>query len=145
MGIDPETFRQIEARVAANLRKGSLAKHEAPIPDGGDMVPDGQEGKLHEEIEKWCNAQWPRWKILCARRDKRSTLPVGAHDDTVFGPFPFCLLLELKTKSTKQDKDQLIWAKELEMLGWRVQVIRSMAEFHAAVKNATDGNSSRQG
>jgi hypothetical protein len=43
----------------------------------GEPAPDGAESKLHDQIEKWCNAQWPRWKVLYARRDK-SPLVKGA-------------------------------------------------------------------
>ena len=67
MGISIEDFRAMEAR---------LATHNPPAPVPADAVADGQESKLHDEIVAWCNAQWPRWKILCARRDKKSTLPL---------------------------------------------------------------------
>ena len=66
MGISIEDFRAMEARLANTIRPRRPA----------DAVADGQESKLHDEIVAWCNAQWPRWKILCARRDKKSTLPL---------------------------------------------------------------------
>ena len=34
------------------------------------------ESKLHADIVKFCDSQWPRWKYIRARMDKKSTGPV---------------------------------------------------------------------
>lgn len=94
-----------------------------------------KESDLADEILKFCEAQWPRWKILRARRDRPSTIPVGCQDDTIFASDGRVFLFELKTKSGKPDAGQLAWHKELEMLGFKVHVIRSMVEFKSIVEN----------
>lgn len=104
---------------------------KTPVMSRSDEVLD--EEQLADDVLAFCDAQWPRWKILRARRDKPSTIPVGCQDDTVFASGGRVFLLELKKKGGKPDADQLIWHKELEMLGHKVHVIRSMTEFLSIV------------
>ena len=91
-------------------------------------------GGLHEQIEEWCKEQWPRWKIIKARADQRSTIAPGAQDMTIFGPYPLCLCVELKAKDGKLSDDQRIWATEMRCLGWEVFVVRSKEEFLEIVR-----------
>lgn len=119
-----DQLRAYEARQAP--------KHRQPVSE--DAVPAGQEASLQNQIMAWCDAQWPRWKYLCPRFDRKSTLQVGAHDITVFGPFPKCLLVECKTATGKLTAPQQSWAAEMRMLGWTVHVVRSMTEFLELVK-----------
>jgi len=44
------------------------------------------EVKLHEKIIAHCESQWPRWKFIHARTDRRSTIAVGCQDFTIFMP-----------------------------------------------------------
>ena len=92
------------------------------------------EGELHDEIIKHCNAQYPRWKVIHARMDQRSTIAVGAQDFTIFVPAGRTICVECKAKGKKRTPEQLAWAKEMSMLGHDVHCIYSMAEFLEVVK-----------
>ena len=92
------------------------------------------ERKLHERIIEFCDKQWPRWKYIRARMDVPSTLPVGCHDLTVFAKFPNCFLIEAKVADGKLSKDQQIWKKEMDMIGWTVHVVRDFETFLKLVK-----------
>lgn len=99
-------------------------------------VGEELESALARKVTEWCDAQWPKWKIVRARTDRRSTLAIGCHDMTVFGPWPTVVLVELKRKGGKPTKEQQAWACELQMLGWWVCVVRTMEEFSEAVEEA---------
>lgn len=120
--------------LAARIRLGMDKEEEKPAIG----KPATREDKLQEEIVAWCDKQWPRWKVIRARMDKKSTIGNGIHDITVFGPYPLCVLVECKAKNGKRSKEQQIWAAEMRMLGWTVELVRSMDEFHAAVKCRID-------
>ena len=97
---------------------------EVPCPN-----PATKEGDLHDKIIEHCNRQFPRWKYIHSRMDKRSTIAVGAQDFTIFMPDGKILCIECKAKGGKLDDDQLIWRKEMEMLGHTVNVVWSFDEF----------------
>lgn len=86
-------------------------------------------GGLQEQIRAFCAEQWPKWLVIQARSDQRSTIAVGAHDFTVFLPGGRLLCVETKAKGKKQTPEQLAWAKQMEMLGHTVHVCRSLDEF----------------
>jgi hypothetical protein len=111
-----------------------LARQKAKMPTilSGDE-PCDRESKLRERILEYCDAQRPRWMVEWARSDKRSTLPPGCQDLAIWGPHPLCLLIELKTKTGKLDKDQMIWKNRMNLLGWEVHVVRSWEDFVNAV------------
>jgi hypothetical protein len=88
---------------------------------------------LHRQIEDWCRQQWPPWKVLKARTDKRSTLPVGAHDMTIYADHGRVFNVECKAKAGKWSKDQRVWATELRVLGHVVYGVQSLDEFLALV------------
>jgi len=90
-------------------------------------------GGLQQQIQEWCDAQWPKWVYDFPRTDKPSTLPTGRHDATVWGPYPKCFLIETKAKGKKQDHDQLVWATRMRALGWTVEVVYSLEQFKALV------------
>lgn len=119
MGISPFQFQQMLSTLERNKRQGRTADKEAP-----DL-----ESTLADEIRRHCNAQWPRWKIITARTDKRSTIELGAHDMTIFLPGPRTLCLELKSKTGKRTEAQLAWAAELKLCGHTVHCIRTFQEF----------------
>jgi len=89
----------------------------------------GLEGSLHEEIQRYCDSNFPPWKVIHARMDKKSTIPNGAQDFTIFMPQGQVLCVECKSGTGKLSPEQLIWSKELAMLGHTVHVVRSMEEF----------------
>lgn len=96
--------------------------------------PVKREGDLHDQIINWCDSQWPRVKYIHARMDRRSTIAVGAADFILFLSMGRVLCAECKTKTGKLSAEQSAWAKEMEMLGHAVHVVRSFEEFLTAVK-----------
>lgn len=88
-------------------------------------------GGLQEQIMKHCRNQWPKWKFMHARTDKRSGLEEGAEDFTIFLPEGRTLHIETKAKGKKRTPEQNIWAAELRMLGHEVHVCRSIEDFKA--------------
>lgn len=112
-----------------------------PLASEGDQEmrreADQPEDKLHDKIIEYCNAQWPRWKYIHARMDRRSTIAVGCQDFTVFAPGRV-LCIECKRVGCKLDKDQMIWRKELEMLGHTVHVVTTFEGFEAVVKGMNE-------
>ena len=114
--------------------QSDVLAHEAKIsakkkPAQADGDPVKIESVLMDKIIEDCGSRWPQWVCLWARRDKKSTLPVGCHDLTIFCQFPNVILIEGKARNEKPDKDQLIWHKRLEMLGWTVHVVRDWATW----------------
>jgi hypothetical protein len=93
-----------------------------------------RERDLHDDIIEFCNAQWPPWKFIHARMDKRSTIAVGAPDFTVCASGGRVFHIEVKGKTTKTSNEQLAWHKQMEMLGHQVHVVTSMSQFLEAVK-----------
>lgn len=119
-----------------------IAKVKEPAATGGDERETGR-GGLQEKIQAWCDRQWPRWLTIWARTDKPSTIGVGIHDFTIFGPYPICICVECKTKTGKLSEDQRNWAFEMARLGWAVHIVRSMEEFEQVVKHAKSDNHPR--
>jgi len=86
-------------------------------------------GGLHEQIINHCNAQWPRWKFIHSRTDRRSTVEVGSQDFTIFMPGGKLLCVECKAKDKKLTSEQMAWWKEMDMLEHRVHLVYSLDEF----------------
>jgi hypothetical protein len=99
--------------------------------------PVEREVTLHEKIIKHCQSQWPVWKFRHARTDKRTTEEIGVEDFTIFLPGGKTLHVEVKARDEKQKKEQLIWAKQLEMLEHRVFVVRDWESFLELTKEQT--------
>jgi len=114
----------------------SVGKH-APLAQ-----PVERERGLHEAILDHCAAQWPRWKVIHARMDKRSTIQVGAQDLTIFMPGGNVLCIECKARREKLTPEQLAWATEMSMLGHSVHVVWSMEDFLAILKSSNPPPSS---
>jgi len=121
-------YIQHELRVAAGRKQPAAAS-------SGDEREVGR-GGLHEKIMRHCDAQWPKWKYIHARTDQRSTVGIGVHDFTIYLPGRV-LNIECKTKEGKPTPEQLAWALQLEMLGHKVHVVRSMDEFLALTSATT--------
>lgn len=92
---------------------------------------------LHKSIMAYCDSQWPKWKMIHARMDKRPTIAEGAQDFTIFMPDSKVLCVECKARKEKPTPEQLAWATEMQMLGHTVHVVRSMDEFMTAIHRAT--------
>jgi len=90
---------------------------------------------LHQQIINHCNAQWPRWKFLHSRTDRKSTVEVGSHDFTIFLPKGRVLCLECKAKGGKLSSEQLGWIHEMKTLDHPVWTIYSFAEFLELVES----------
>ena len=86
-------------------------------------------GGLQQKIMDWCDAQWPKWVYDFPRTDLKSTLPLGRHDATIWGPFPRCYLIETKAKGGKLSEDQRIWITRMKAIKWEVRVIFSIEDF----------------
>ena len=121
----PGMAKRIEASMASEL---APADHET-----------GKHG-LQAQIMDWCDAQWPRWVYDFPRTDLKSTLPLGRHDATIWGPFPTCYCCETKAKGKKQSEDQLVWATKMRAIGWTVHVLYSLEAFLALVQPALPQN-----
>lgn len=119
MGISPFQFSQMLSTLERNRKQGRLADAEAPE----------LECELAGEIRRYCDAQWPRWKVDVGRTDKKSTRPLGAHDMTVYFPPGRVLCLELKSKTGKRKDSQRAWAAEMGMCGHVVHEVRTFQQF----------------
>jgi hypothetical protein len=126
MPISRLEFEAMQARVAPKLPK-------ADVPADACMV----EAELHQQIQKYCNSQWPPWKFLEFRMDKPAPV-VGVPDFTIWASGGRVFNVECKTKTGKQDDPQIIWQHEIELLGHAYHVVRSMKEFLEIVKVPTD-------
>lgn len=96
-------------------------------PQCGEAVE--REIPLHNEIMKWLDSQYPRWRYIRARSDRESTIAVGAQDFTIFAPVGRTICIECKAKGGKLSTDQRTWHKEMEMLGHTVHTVWSFEEF----------------
>lgn len=109
-------------------REARLLAQKRVLQPKADTREIGKDG-LQQKIQDWCDAQWPKWVYDFPRTDLRSTLPLGRHDSTVWGPFPKCFVIETKAKGRKRTHEQLIWATRMKALGWDVKVVYSLDEF----------------
>lgn len=104
-------------------------KLRSPTASEPDTEREVGKGGLHEKIMQWCDSQWYCWKYIHHRTDKRSGIQEGAHDFTIFVPGGRLLCIECKMPGKKLSEAQLIWRKELEMLGHTVHVVTTFEEF----------------
>ena len=117
--------------VAKEVRPNAAAAGDCAFASAVERQAEREVGKggLQEQILAHCRAQWPKWKVIQSRSDQRSAIAVGAHDMTIYLPKGAVLNIECKAKGKKQSKEQLSWAKELEMLGHFVYVVRDLNFF----------------
>jgi hypothetical protein len=113
MGILVSDFEQMKARTQQAILKKAEPK----------------ESELHAKIREYCKDQWPRWKFIECRMDKRSTIAVGAQDFTIFRPDGKVLCVECKRRGQKLSQEQKAWKKEMEMLEHHVFVIHGWEGF----------------
>lgn len=122
MRISPIQYRELLLREARN-------NPPAKLPAGDT----GPESGIHQKIMDYCNGQWPPWLYIRARMDKRSTIAPGAQDFTIFAPGSRVLCVECKRTGEKLSTDQLIWHKQMEMLGHQVHTVTGFDQFLAIV------------
>lgn len=125
-----------------NWTSSELAAHEArhQMIVRCASVAVAREIDLHLEIIRFCDAQWPRWKVIRARSDIRSTIAVGAQDFTIFAPGRV-LCIECKGPGGKLSAEQLAWALEMQKLGHTVHLVESFEQFLKLIyENATTNN-----
>jgi len=130
------TPRQVQEHNERHQQPGHTGQRPEPGPAGEHPAAEHETGKhgLQAQIIAWCDAQWPRWVYDFPRTDLKSTLPLGRHDATIWGPFPTCYLIETKAKGKKQSEDQLIWATKMRAIGWTVHILYSLEAFLALVQ-----------
>lgn len=122
------THIQYQEMLARTMRNSK--RSPAPAPSKAvEMEMD-----LHRQIMDFCDKAWPRWKYIRARSDQRSTIQLGAQDFTLFLPGGKVLCIECKRKGSKLSEDQIIWKKEMEMLGHVVHTVYSFEEFERLIK-----------
>lgn len=124
MGISPLQYLLMQER----LRVQRKVPPNAPKDDDAREVGHGG---LHDQIMAWCDAQWPRWRYIHSRTDKRSTVQVGSQDFTIFCPEARVLCVECKRPSGKRTPAQTAWAMEMARLGHAVYLVTTMQEFLA--------------
>lgn len=107
------------------MKPGMAPNRKAPVPEDAPA----RELPLHNKIIEHCEAQAPKWQYIRANPVTRSTIKKGAQDFTIFASRGRTFCIECKSKDGKLDPDQRIWAKEMEMLGHTVHLIRSYGEF----------------
>lgn len=116
-----------------------LEKNKLRTPSGeSDCEREVGKGGLHEKIMQWCNAQWPRWKFIHNRTDKRSGIAEGAPDFVIFVPGGRSLSIECKMPGNKRTEAQLAWATEMRMLGHEIYLVTSFAEFEQLVSSVIE-------
>lgn len=130
MNITSDQFLSMLERCDA--ARGKSKREPAGESDSKNAVSE-PESAIRKRILDFCGSQWPVWIVLAARTDERSTLPEGAHDLTIFGPFPLCICVETKGRGGKLRATQQIWIKKLEMLGWKVWIVKTWEQFQTAV------------
>ena len=118
-----------------------ISRKRNPLPASSSPPAERETGPngLHQQIIDWCGKQWPRWKYRYSRPDKKTTEEIGVEDFTIFAPAGQVIHVECKARTEKPSEAQLIWAKELEMLGHKVYFVWSFVEFEVAVLEATSG------
>ena len=112
--------------------ESQVIAHEQKLRKPDPTAPPNaveRESKLHEEIMRHCDHQWPRWKYIHCRMDRESTIAVGAPDFVIALPGGRVIWIECKAKDGKRSVEQLAWATQMEMLGHTVHLVRSFEEF----------------
>ena len=119
----------MQARTEKARRKLNGEDPMKPLAAEVVAKPVDRERDLHEQIKKFCDNQWPRWKYINSRWGVPSTIAPGCQDFTIFATFgrPFCI--ECKKGNEKPDPEQLAWHHEMSMVGFPVHVVRSYEEF----------------
>lgn len=122
-------MRMTQAEVIAHEERVARSRKPQPMMQWQPADRETGEGGLHEKITEYCNKQWPRWKYIHSRTDKRSRVEVGSHDFTIFMSKGRTLCVECKAKRGKLTVEQTIWRHEMATLGHTVHVAYSFEQF----------------
>ena len=122
------------------MTQSEIAAYQARVWSNPNRAKDSgepidHENKLHERIMEFCDHQWPRWKYIHCRMDKKSTIAKGCQDFTIFLPHGRILCIEAKARNEKPTVDQLNWHKEMEMLGFPVYIVRCEDDFLSILRD----------
>lgn len=99
-------------------------------------LPPPLEKELHREIMDHCDKQWPRWKYIHSRTDKRTRNEEGVPDFIIALPLARTLYVEAKRPGEKPSLAQRNWHAEMAKLGHAVFIVHNFPEFLAAVETA---------
>jgi len=138
MTISPQQAQEMLERLERN-------KHRKPHPigDAGEEYPGrmsdkavDREMKLHAQIMKWADSQWPPVPYIRARPDKPSGIAEGTQDFTLFigGKVVCC---ECKKREKKPSGAQLAWHHMMANQGFTVHIIYNIEQFLALVTSST--------
>lgn len=117
MNITEEQFRAMYAK--SILRKGK--------PTAGDAVASGEEAKLHAAIKDYCRQKG--WIAFHGAMSKATHRTKGEPDFIIAADHGRTLYVECKTKTGKLSAAQVAICAQVEHLGHRYHVVRSMREF----------------
>jgi hypothetical protein len=130
--LDPRLRARVEAAMSAADEFTRDIESAIPKPklsgNSGQLKEVGK-GGLQEQIQKHCAAQWPPWKIIQARTDKKSTIGEGIHDMSIYACGGRVFNIECKAKGKKPSPKQREWSAELRKLGHTVHFVWSLKEF----------------
>lgn len=119
--------RTTMAEVQAHNARVAGQKH--PPARLGEGVE--READLHDQIEKECRHRG--WPFVHSRMDRRTTVAVGVVDFVIAADNGRTFWIEAKGAKTKVTREQAATIHWLQNLGHTAAVVRSLAEFLAAI------------
>lgn len=102
------------------------------------------EDRLQYDCYTWFHSEFPELRgLLCynlnnsrnkiqAMMDKGKGLQKG-RSDLVFYYRGVAIMIELKTPTGTQEKDQIIWQSKIEAAGFKYHLVRSLEEFQKII------------
>ena len=112
-------FEQMQARLG---RPATIAERPATIAD------QPLEKELHQDIMDHCDKQWPRWKYVHSRMDKKTRNQAGVPDFVIALIHGRTIYVEAKRHGEKVSPAQRDWHAEMARLGIPVYVVHDMKE-----------------
>lgn len=122
MSITPEQFHQMQIRLHGKVPQPAPIGLEPPVED---------EGKLHNEIIEYCEAN--AWGYLHGAMSRRTHRTEGEPDFTILAPEGRTVMVECKSKTGKPTKEQLAFAALAQRNGHTVYLVRNMEQFKIVV------------
>jgi hypothetical protein len=116
---------RILTKMSAADRK-KLGKAGVTASEGAAKCDHREEIAIHNQIKAFLHRNYIRY--LYASPNKRSTLPVGYPDFTIFGSHFRVVFIEVKTAKGKLTKEQLDWQIHLITRGHFHYVVGSYLE-----------------
>lgn len=113
----------------ATIRKLNPHLYAPPVEERPLSGAEAREERLHEKIMVWCDQQWPRWKYVHSRMDRKTTTETGVADFVVFAPGGRVIVVECKARGRKLSKEQRDWSHEMFRLDHTVHLVYSLDEW----------------